>query len=161
MIRIRPLAALALAASLASTASAAPTAQSAEAFIRRVYAPYLAGKTDADPTGKAAPAIFAPPLLKLIRQDQAAAGGEVGALDSDPICQCQDFDRLKQLSVAVRNVTPGHATAAVRFVNEGTPEMLTYTLVAVGNDWRVADIGAKEMPSLAGLLRKANGPHRR
>jgi hypothetical protein len=147
--------ALCVAASAAAAESATPA--SAEAFLRALYAPYLAGDTKVSPTGRAAPAIFDRRLTALIRKDQANAKGEVGALDGDPICDCQDFERLTELSIKVRPTGPGHAIADVRFRNGSSPSTLTYTLVAHGSGWRVADIASQDTPSLAALLTKANG----
>lgn len=83
--------------------------------------------------------------------------GRGGRLDGDPICDCQDFERLTALSIKVRLTGPGRATAEVRFMNGSTRSALTYTLVAQGSDWRVADIASQDTPSLVALLAKANG----
>ena len=39
--------------------------------------------------------VFAPPLLAAINEDARLANGEVGYLDGDPLCQCQDAAGLK------------------------------------------------------------------
>ncbi len=156
LLRVAAAAALAIAAAAATAADKAEPA-TAEAFLRALYAPYLAGDQTVAPTDKAAPTIFDRRLTALIRKDQANAKGEVGALDSDPICACQDFERLTALSVKAQPVGPQRATAIVRFTNGTTHTTLTYTLVAGAAGWRVADIGSKDLPSLVELLTKANG----
>jgi hypothetical protein len=133
--------------------------ESAKAFLHRVYAPYVAGDMSVAPTGKAAPAIFDARLTALIRKDQRHAREEVGALDGDPICDCQDFEPLKSLSIVVRPADPKHASATVRFVNGIRSVSLTYRLSAVRSGWRVADIGSEDMPSLVAYLEKANAAH--
>lgn len=148
----------ALLATLSPTLAAAPAQAkpaSAEAFLRRLYAPYIAGDTKVDLLGAPATTIFTPPLLRLIRQDQAVPDGEVGALNFDPFCNCQDFDRLTRFSVVVRPQGPGRATGTVRFVNQTTSETITFRLVRTGVRWRIADIGSKDMPSLVALLTSA------
>lgn len=152
------VAAAALAIGVAASAAASDDADpgSAEAFLRGLYAPYLAGSTTVAPTDKAAPTIFDGHLTALIRKDQRNAKGEVGALDWDPICDCQDFERLTALSIKVRPAGPARAVATVDFMNGTTPASLTYTLVAGRSGWRVADIGSKDVPSLVDLLAKAN-----
>ena len=122
------------------------------AFLRHLYAPYVAGNTEFDSTGKAAPTIFDSRLTALIRKDRASAHGEVGALDGDPICDCQDFEPLKALSIKVTPLGPSRAKAVVRFRNLDVSETLTYTLTRTGVGWRVTDIASPEMPSLIGLL---------
>lgn len=155
---VRAVAAAALAACVAASAGASDKAgpETAEAFLRALYAPYLAGDTKVAPTDIAAPTIFDGHLTALIRKDQANAKGEVGALDWDPICACQDFERLTALSIKVRLVGPRRAIANLHFMNGTEPTSLTYTLVAGGSGWRVADIGSKDAPSLVDLLAKAN-----
>ena len=160
MKTIRIVTAIAAAMLVAGSALAAPpgpTLAGAEAFLRHLYAPYVAGDSKFDPTGDPASQIFDAHLLALIRKDQAASRGEVGALDGDPICDCQDFDRLRGLAIALRADGPGRAFAQVRFVNEGQPDALTYRLTMTRAGWRVSDIGDKDMPSLAGLLMQTYG----
>jgi hypothetical protein len=129
------------------------------AFLLRVYAPYVHGDQRAAPTGRRAPTIFDAHLTRLIRRDQAMAKGEVGALDGDPICDCQDFERLTDLTINVQAAGPRRVTAFVRFRNGATPVSLTYTLVATASGWRVADIGSPETPSLTAYLEQAQRSH--
>jgi hypothetical protein len=154
----RPLLAMILSIGVITGANArAP--ESAEAFLHRLYAPYVAGDMSVAPTGKAAPTIFDNRLTALIRKDQHNARDEVGALDGDPICDCQDFEPLKSLSIDVRPVDVQHATATVRFVNGTRFVLLTYMLSLSRSGWRVADIGSEDMPSLAAYLEKAIAAH--
>ncbi len=124
----------------------------AEAFLRRLYAPYVASNFHFVPTGKLAPTIFDAHLTALIRKDQADAHGEVGALDGDPICDCQDRQRFTALSIKVTPLGPDRARANVTFTNFDAPETLTYTLTKTRAGWRVSDIGEADMPSLVKLL---------
>jgi hypothetical protein len=160
MVMHRPRCALAvvLAVGLAGTSHGREPA-GPEAFLRHLYAPYVAGDTTADPTGKPAPTIFDARLTALIRRDQANAHGEVGALDGDPICDCQDFGPLKALSIKIQPLGPHRALgphrvkASVRFINLNTATALTYELTRTGAGWRVTDIASPDMPSLVGLLK--------
>ncbi len=126
--------------------------ESPAAFLRRIYAPYVAGDTTADPTGTAAPTIFDARLTALIRQDQVQLPGEIGMLDQNPICDCQDFDRLKLLSIKIYRRGVSRTTADVRFINGDTTSKLTYTLTWSRRGWRVTDIRTPDMPSLVGFL---------
>jgi len=133
--------------------------ESAEAFLHRLYAPYVAGDMSVAPTGKAAPSIFDSHLTALIRTDQRNARGEVGALDGDPICDCQDFEPLKSLSIDVRRIDETHATAMVRFINGARAVSLNYRLSASRSGWRVTDIGSEDIPSLLAYLAKTKTAH--
>lgn len=144
---------------LATAATAAPPArapESAKAFLLRLYAPYLAGDMSLNPTGIAAPAIFDQRLTELIRTDQRNAKEEVGALDGDPICDCQDLERLQALRIAVRPLGNNKATAAVSFTNGPRSVSLRYYLTLTQSGWRVSNIGSPELPSLVAHLEKTN-----
>lgn len=138
-----------------ASAAVACKAAGAELFLRSVYAPYIAGNTEVAPTGDTAPRIFDTRLTRLIRRDQAQGPGEIGKLDQDPICDCQDFDRLKLRSVGLRCLGSNQATANVRFANGNTKVALTYTLTESGRGWRISDIRSKVMPSLVDFLQAA------
>ena len=158
----RTLSAAALAVSLVVgpfVACAGARREGPEAFLRRVYTPYVKGDQHVSPTGKNAAKIFDAHLTTLIRKDQANAKGEIGALDQDPICDCQDFNHLKSLSIKLRQGDRGRVVASVRFINGSTPVLLTYALNVTKSGWRVADIGSKGKPSLAAFLEKANSFH--
>jgi hypothetical protein len=125
-----------------------PEPAGARAFVEKLYAAYR-GKGP-DYLGRQAPRVFAPGLLALIRRDAAQAKGEVGFLDGDPICDCQDFG-ISRLHVNVRGAHD-RATADVRFHNLDADETIRLDLVGVGGQWRIADIHTKDTPSLVQYL---------
>ena len=154
----RFLSLLPLAASLITPAQAqAP--ESAEAFLRRIYAPYLVGDASVAPTGKVVSTIFDAHLTALIRQDQRNAREEVGALDGDPLCDCQDFEAFEAFTVTIQPIDAGHAKARVGFRNGTRSVSLRYTLTLTPSGWRVSDIGSPDLPSLSAYLEKANRAH--
>jgi hypothetical protein len=126
-----------------------------ERFLHRLYAPYERGHAP-NPTGRIAASIFAPPLLALIRRDEALAHGEVGTLDYDPICSCQDYGPLKSLTVTVTPRADNTAQATVSFKSFNDSVTVKYELVRIGGNWRIADIVTKDTPSLRDLLVKGN-----
>ncbi len=106
--------------------------------------------------------VFSPRLLSLIQRDRLLTPpGEVGALDGDPICDCQDPDGLTDVQVAVSGAGPGRAVARVRFRFSSEARAATLDLVAVHGQWRVDDVHTKDTPSLADLLRDAHPDRRR
>jgi hypothetical protein len=138
---------------LADQSGAAPNLGAAKAFLTRLYASYRQKVDPPDYLGaKHAPAVFTPHLVELIRLDEKTAGGEVGILDSDPICACQDWVGLKLQNLTVSPAGPGKARADV--VLNYSPDIvrLTFDLEDQGKGWRIADIHSQDTPSLVGLL---------
>jgi hypothetical protein len=143
---------------LTSAASSAP-ANSPEAFLRQLYAPYIPhGKPIAFSYPDAA-AIVDAPLLALLRRDQEKAGGEVGALDYDPVCQCQDWNRIKIVSIRTTGANDKNASLDVTFDDgfdaERRRETVHYELVRVAGAWKIHDIGSHDAASLRALLLNA------
>ena len=124
----------------------------ARAFVAGLYRAY--GRTPkVDYLGPRARNVFSPRLLGLIRRDERNAHGEVGALDGDPICDCQDADGVRLTGLDVDAAGPGRATVrtSVRFAG-GERRTMTLDLVSVRGRWRVDDVHSKDTPSLVRLL---------
>ncbi len=137
--------ALAVMVLVAGTAgpAAAQDAASAEAFLRGLYARYAA-KPDFSPFADPATvtAIATPSLAALVKRDLAAsaAAHDVGKLDFDPVCGCQDSDGMQVAAVAARVDAPGRATGTVT-LRFGTQRVTRVMLLqAVGDAWRIDDI---------------------
>ena len=138
------LAALALAA--------AQPAEGPRAFISRVYSEY--GKEGFSPLARP-DAYFAPALTDEIRKD--GADGEVGYLDGDPLCDCQDFERLTLKILQVRQPTAKTATAhiLVRLGPNATRD-LQLRLIRTSAGWRISDVIGTDHHSLYRELQRAN-----
>lgn len=118
----------------------------AEQFLRGIYARY--GKD-----GPGAPfdtTVYEPSLLALIDADNKAADGDVGYLDGDPICDCQDFD-ISALQIAFKSISEGRLDAAVSFRNFGKRHSLHLTLLLTAAGWRIADAQGSDGGLRAGL----------
>ncbi|MGN6208678.1 DUF3828 domain-containing protein [Asticcacaulis sp.] len=151
------------------TSSTAASSQEAipdpEAFLTRLYAHYSGKPADTSfsPTGAQAPLWFDREMVGLMAEDTRLANGEVGALDGDPICDCQDFGTLSA-NIKIEQVTATTARASVIITETGAtyspaarqPRTITYDLVMEDGDWRIHDIGTKDMPSLHDWLVKSN-----
>jgi hypothetical protein len=142
----------------AALLAAAPPAETPRAFLERVYAGYR----DEDYGPLARPRrIFAPPLVAAIEEDGRLSGGEVGYMDADPLCQCQDHSGLRPLIRQVRRPTPKTATADIALTFSGLERRdLKVRLVRTGTGWRVADIATADEPSLLESLRRFNARRR-
>ena len=78
-------------------------ANSARAFVQKLYShyPQKEGGPYYDPTGKNANEVFEPGMIAAFREDMKLANGEVGFVDGDPICMCQDDSGLKPKIISV------------------------------------------------------------
>jgi hypothetical protein len=136
----------------ALAAAAAQPAETPRAFIARVYSEYRhEGFSPLAEPQK----FFSPALTIAIRKD--SAGGEVGYLDGDPLCDCQDYDRI---SAQIRSMTQRNAKAADANVHVvlGPTETrdLRLSLVLTESGWRIADVVGADHRSLLRELRRAN-----
>ena len=143
----------------AGNAAAAPLdAGSARAFVESVYGRYQGAEADtfAPLSEEMAPKLFEASTAKLI-----AAGSkptdeeEVGPLDFDPICTCQDPAGV-QASVTAEMVDAksAKAVATVRFPGQpaGMVRQVRFDLVAMGGQWRIWDLHEEDLPSLRELM---------
>lgn len=132
--------------------AASHPAESPAAFIRRIYAGYsysgynpLATPDD----------VFSPTLVAAIQKD--SSGGEVGYLDGDPLCDCQDYDRISARILSIKQPNSRSAKAKVH-VTLGPKEVrdLTLSLVLTASGWRIADVVGTDDHSLLRELQQSN-----
>ncbi|WP_269513874.1 DUF3828 domain-containing protein [Brevundimonas subvibrioides] len=138
----------------ASAGASAPAAASgqgadtagAEAFVRALFAAY--GDTPGS-TGPEDP--WSAGTQALLDADGEEAGG-IGYLEADPICDCQDWDRLRVTSLAVASTGADSADAVVAFAmgDDGKITHETLKLVREGKAWKVDDIVYGEGHSMVG-----------
>ncbi len=139
---------------LAAGPAPAQSLPDARAFVTGLYDAYRR-YPGPDYLGRHSGAVFSPDLIALIRREAASTPqGDVGALDGDPICDCQDW-RISDVAMAVSASGPGAAAAEVRFRNAGRPQTVRLDLVSVRGRWRVGDVHSETTPSLVQLLRQS------
>jgi len=155
------------AASATVTAAAAPSADSARVWVVRLYDRY---RDDSfSPFGAAKPEVFGPEIIhELAENDRLTPEGEMGAIDADPICSCQDPTDMK---ATVGEVTIQGADRAVAKVKLQWPlppdpipsqspdytQNVTLQLQMTPAGWRVRDIGGDEArDSFLAYLREEN-----
>ena len=123
---MRP-ATLALLIALLASPAAAQDLDAAKAFVTGLYAAYATPPVP-DYLGRQAKDTFSPALLDLMRRDAARTPkGEVGTLDGDPICNCQDQE-IGGVSVVVTAAGASRATAIVGFRNFGAATNRSYSI---------------------------------
>jgi len=148
-------AALAVLVALSASPAGAQDLGAAKTFVTSLYAAY-ARHPGPDYVGRQAKTTFSPALLDLMRRDAARTPkGDVGALDGDPICNCQDYE-IRGVSVVVTAAGPSRATARASFKNFGEAQSVALDLAWTRAGWRVADVHAEGMPSLVKLFRDAH-----
>jgi hypothetical protein len=142
---------IALALALAAT----PPAESPKAWMEHVYAEY---RSNSDFSPFTHPEhYFAPTLLAAINEDSRLAHGEVGTLDGDPICQCQDSGGMRPRVLKVTRPSAGKASVQVLIDwQDSTARKARFSLVRVRGHWRIADVSSGDERSLLQALRNAN-----
>jgi hypothetical protein len=141
---------------IAAALAPAPAAQSPRAFLERLYAGYR--DPDYSPLGRPE-RVFAEPLVAAIREDRRLSRDEVGYMDGDPLCQCQDPAGLRPLIEDVRSPTARTAAARVllHFGGGGDGDReVSLRLVRTRSGWRIADVATPDSPSLLDELRRFN-----
>jgi Protein of unknown function (DUF3828) len=163
MKRRRLALAILASAALASSAARAGDLASARAFVAWIYSHYPTAthRPVFDALGVANKrVIFAPSLIALFDEDTRLAHGEVGALDGDPLCDCQDDGGMVFKIASVRPVDPAHASAVVvrSYPDSKVPEIeaITLDLTLAKGRWRVFDVRSKDTPSLRAMLIQSN-----
>jgi len=119
-------------------------AQSPQGSVERLYQHYTNNAPGVvfDATG--AEQVVSSRLMKEVAEDQKlTAEGDVGYLNYDPVCNCQDYDNLVLEQVDIVTHDAQHVDAVVRFrpFHDG-PESVTQTLVLVDENgrWLIDDI---------------------
>jgi hypothetical protein len=131
--------------------AAGQDADSAKHFVDSLYRHYTNHGKGIDFNGPKALSYFSPSLNALMAADAKAVGpNEVGVLDGDPICSCQDWDGIYDLKIDIRMLGNDQARAAVSFSlfapKAGADRdfrSLAMTLVRAGTAWRIDNITDK------------------
>jgi hypothetical protein len=143
---------------LLAAAAAQPQADTPRAFLERIYAQYK--KPGFDPFSHL-DRYFTPRVVAAIREDSRLAHGEIGYLDGDPICQCQDTDGMHAV---VTKVTPQSRDKAVAEVAIGwpndKPRPTRFSLVRTRSGWRIADVSSADEPSFLRAIEESNREQR-
>jgi hypothetical protein len=123
-------------------------------FLRQVYAHYR--EPNFSPF-KHPEHFFAPKLLGAIAEDSELAHGEVGYLDGDPICQCQDTSGMRPVINAVTQRGPNMASVRVSIAwPHDKTQHVRFSLVRTQSGWRIADTSSVGEPSLLAALEESN-----
>jgi hypothetical protein len=135
-------------------AAAAQPAETPKAYMERVYASYR--NSNFNPFDHP-DRYFAPRLRAAMAEDSKLAHGEVGYVDGDPICQCQDPDGLHAKVVRVTRQAPSKAIAEVIVdFTDSTARRVKFSLVRTAAGWRIADVSSGDEPSFLRAIETSN-----
>ena len=139
------------AANAAATNAPTPTADAADAadvtaYLTGLYDHYKTSKNNNFQMFDAnVREVFDADTIRLLAADEKALKGDLGAIDGDWLCDCQDFVSLKT-TIAVQSATPTEAKATSVFVDTGMPgegpRHDDIALVKEHGHWRIHDIKA-------------------
>lgn len=142
-----------MSALLALLLGAAAPPETPGAFVERLYAGYR----DPDYSPLVRPErVFAPPLVAAIREDQRLSRDEVGYMDADPLCQCQDHAGLQPRIGEVRSSGRARASVSVGLDFGADRRAVRLSLVRTAAGWRIADVATPDSPSMLRELRRFN-----
>ena len=139
---------------LALALAAGQPAETPQRFLERTYLSY--GSPGFNPLEHPA-RWFTPTLTAAIREDERLAKGEVGYLDGDPLCDCQDYDEVAMRVDSLRRLTRTAAIAKVRVdsgISHSRDLRLDLRLTRAG--WRIADVVGADHHSLLRALQRSN-----
>lgn len=134
MLKLAGLATIAL---MASAQADVGRLASAESFIIKLYAPYLAS-ADLPAFKLDDPKIASPSLLALMQHSRAGIEGP-GGIDGDPLCNCQSGP-VRSVVVQGQLDDGDHATVKADFQAQGQDRTQIFTLVRGPASWRLDDI---------------------
>jgi len=140
----------------AAPAATSTDAADVKAFLNGLYAHYKSSKDNNfqafDANGKE---VLDADTIALFKADQKVMKGEVGAIDTDWLCDCQDFNSIVS-TVTVQSATPTEAKATSDFHDTedktDPPGHDTFDLVKTADGWRIHDMGTRDQPSLRKVL---------
>jgi hypothetical protein len=154
-------------ASETASASASAAAMSREeqgletpaGFVTAIYKHYVSPALTFTTLGTAAPDYYDPEMVALLAEDARLNEGYVGAIEADPICQCQDWTSI-QAKVRLLEETASAAKVEVVTNDSGMSPpysvTLVYDLVRIEGRWRIHDITGKGQSSLRAVLIRSN-----
>lgn len=136
---------LMLAASFLAADRGLAAEQTAEAYLKALYAPYRgdSAKAPGIPLDSKAKLrrYFEPSLAALIIKDddEAKKRDEIPALEGDPFVDAQDW-KIAAFDIGVAHDGDDKATGTVGFKNSGKPMTIKLELVRIDGAWKISDI---------------------
>jgi Protein of unknown function (DUF3828) len=165
-MRVRRLVLLfAMAVCASSRFAPAQDADSARTFVESLYKLYTKGGEGVPLSRPHESRYYHSSLLALMRADEKAVGpGDVGAIDGDPVCGCQDWEGIWNLHIDIQLQSPDRAVADASFAlsapaHGGSQDArrIIMTLVPENGKWRIWDVRDDSDPKHPFDVREALG----
>ncbi|MFT2789939.1 DUF3828 domain-containing protein [Serratia sp. T13T92] len=131
--------------SFAALTQSASATENPSNFLARIYAIYGHDEVTAAFIGETGPKrIASKQFIAVLEEDQALTlPGDMGYLDADPICQCQDYQNLvvTDINILSNDNKKSHATVTFRAFRDSNLTTTTeFDLVAENGQWFIDDI---------------------
>ena len=91
-------------------------------------------------------------LADLLWQDAHTSGGEVGALDGDPLFNAQDME-ITNFAIKEPNLLPNGGTVPVTFENFGKKQVIIFSVARERGRWKIGDLLYDDGATLVQILR--------
>jgi hypothetical protein len=102
---------------------------------------------------------FSLSLIRVIRAElRKTPKGEVGKIDGDPICNCQDWENLSIAKLDVTRTGDSTAMANVTIKNMEATSTVKLLLVWTPQGWRIDDVSTTDTPSYRKYLLAPEAP---
>lgn len=98
-------------------------------------------------------------IAVLEEEQELTLPGDMGYLDHDPLCQCQDYQGLVINNIIIFSNDNKKARAAVTFRAFGDSNIVattTFNLIAENGRWFIDDIFENDQRSVRGIIDKNN-----
>ena len=132
--------------------------ESPQAYVERLYAGYR--NSSFNPLRHPA-RYFSSRLVSALNEDARLAHGEVGYVDGDPICQCQDPAGLQ--ATVIHAAWNGSAKAKVQVsisLSGYEARPATFSLIMTKAGWRIDDVSSPDEPSFRRGIEESNRAQR-
>jgi Protein of unknown function (DUF3828) len=147
--------------SLATITAHAQTQAQAETFVRHIYSEYTTPPKHNSPDflNREMTLVFSPGLIRIIRTElRKTPKGEVGKIDGDPICNCQDWENLSIAKLDIAKTGETTAIANVSIKNMDATSSIKLMLQWTPQGWRIDDISTADTPSYRKYLLEPEAP---
>lgn len=130
-------------------------------FLARIYDTYSHDDISAAFIGETGPKrIASERFIAVLEEDQALTlPGDMGYLDADPICQCQDYQNLVVTKINILSNDDKQAHAAVTFrtfSDASHTTTTTFNLVVENGQWFIDDIFGADKKSVRDTVDENN-----
>lgn len=134
-----------------------------EAFLAAIYKHYEVDPAKVDFSTLSQPSdYYDPDLVALMAENNRLYEGYIGAIEADPICQCQDWSSIKTtLQIVKQDGASAAVVATLTQAPGGTPYTVRYQLVRIDGHWRIRDLGSQNYKSLRAVYQASNADARK